>query len=429
MTTHDLRDHGALGDGATDCTRAFAQALAAIARDGGGTLWVPAGRWRTGTVTLPARTRLHLDAGAVIEGSQDPAAYPLRRQMWEGRQCERHDALIQAVDADDVAITGQGVIDGRGQPWWERVRSRAGGSRPVLVTFQNCRRVLMDGVRLVNSPAWTIHPWRCEDVVLHGLSICNPPDAPNTDGIDPESCRRVRISDCLIDVGDDAIVLKAGVEGGDPAGHPPCESITITNCQMLHGHGGVVIGSEMSGGVRDVAISNCLMLGTDRGIRIKTRRGRGGSVVGVSVSNVRMRGVGCPLVAHMYYRYTGLREDQRAWAASREAQPVDAGTPVISDLHLSGVVAHDIGGPCLAVLYGLPESPIRNVTLHGCDFRHRREPDPAQTEPAMMIHLGKGDYPTCGILASDVDGLHLGGTRLSPRSGERMISERVSGLD
>lgn len=424
MATHDLIQLGATGDGVTDATASLHTALAACARDGGGVVVVPTGRWRTGTLRLPARTTLRLDAGAVLVGSPDPAAWPRRLQPWEGALVERHAALVEAVDAEDVAIVGEGAIDGQGAPWWERTRRGAG--RPTLLSFQGCRRVQVAGISLRNSPSWTVHPWRCEDVRLHGLTIRNPPDAPNTDGIDPESCRRVRISDCLIDVGDDAIVLKAGVEGDASGRPPPCEVVSITGCHLVRGHGGVVIGSEMSGGVRDVAITGCVMTGTDRGIRIKTRRGRGGVVEDVNIANVVMRGVGCPLVAHMYYRYTGLREADRARVASREAQPVDPGTPVIRGLRLHQVTARDVGGPCLALLYGLPESPIADVSLTGCDFAHAEQADPAQTEPAMMVHLAAGGYPTCGLFAADVQGLALHGTRWRPRAGRELVLERTS---
>jgi hypothetical protein len=167
------------------------------------------------------------------------------------------------------------------------------------------------------------------------------------------------------------------------------------------------------------------MRGTDRGIRIKTRRGRGGAVENLTVSNVRMREVGCPLVIHAYYRYTGLRPEDVAWAGSREVQPVNAGTPLIRSIHLRDIVADDVTGPCLLFLCGLPEQPIANVGLHGCHLRHRAEPDPEQSEPAMMVNRGPGDYPTCGLYAADVVGLRLDDCEIRPRGGERVIAERV----
>lgn len=422
-----VSEHGGVGDGAHDNTDVFADLCARCAQGGGGTIVVPPGRWLTGSIRLPSRTTLHLEAGATILGSRDRSRYPLREQPWEGGRTTGHDPLVWADHAEDVSITGRGTIDGQGEDWWAAVR--AGGPpsiRPRLISFRSCTRVLVSGVRLTRSPSWTVHPWRCRDVRIDGVTIVNPPDSPNTDGIDPESCQDVAIRDCLIDVGDDAIVIKAGVGDDDGAGNPPCERITISGCHIVRGHGGIVIGSEMSGGVRDVVVSNCLMRGTDRGIRIKTRRGRGGFVDGLSVDGVTMREVGCPIVAHMYYRYTGLQEADRPWVASREAQAVDRRTPSIRNLRLTGISAEDVTGPCLGLLYGLPESPITDVSIGDCRLAHRREADPQQMEPAMMVHLAAGDYPTCGLFLSDVAGLDLRDVRLRPRAGPDLVAERVT---
>lgn len=425
MSTHDIRQYGGLGNGLADERGAFSAAAARCATDGGGTILVPAGTWRTGSVRLPSRTTLRLQAGATLLGSRDVAHYPLREQHWEGRAARCPDALVWSADAEDVAIVGEGVIDGQGEDWWAAVRAGKPVLRPRLVSFQNCLRVKLAGVRLTRSPSWTVHPWRCRDVRIEGVTILNPPHAPNTDGIDPESCQDVHITGCVIDVGDDAVVLKAGSSETGEAGFPPCRGVTIADCTMLHGHGGVVIGSEMSGGVRDVTVSNCTMRGTERGIRIKTRRGRGGAVERLSVRNVTMHEVGCPVVMHMYYRYTGLRPADVPWVSSRQPQPVDARTPVIRDIRLEGITATDVTGPCLGFLYGLPEQPIANVAMLDCRLSHSPQPDPAQAEPAMMVHIGPGEYPTCGLYLADVKGLSLKNVQLYPRAGEPLVTERV----
>lgn len=427
MSVHNLRTLGAVGDGVTDCTAAFAAATRACAAAGGGVILVPTGQWLTGSIELPSRTTLRLEGGATILGSRDPDRYPQRQRPWEGMLRQTREALVWAEQAEDVAIVGEGTIDGQGEDWWAAVRNRSplGAMRPQLISLRLCRRVRVTGVRLVRSPSWTIHPWRCENVHIAGVTITNPPDAPNTDGIDPESCRDVLITGCVIDVGDDAIVLKAGASEDGAGEFPPCERVVISDCSIVRGHGGIVIGSEMSGGVRDVQVANCLLRGTDRGIRIKTRRGRGGWVQNLSVANVTMREVGCPLVAQMYYRYTGLREADVPWVASREPQPVDARTPRIRQLRITGLTAVDVTGPCLGFLYGLPEAPIESVSLRDCRLAHRAEPDPAMAEPAMMVHLRAGDYPTCGLYAADVRGLSLANCELLPRHGEPLVTERV----
>jgi polygalacturonase len=424
-----LTSFGGVGDGAVLNTASFARACAAAESAGGGVIVVPPGTWRTGSVRLPSRTALRIEAGATVLGSRDPGDYPLRARPWEGGMVRAPDSLIWAADSEDVAIVGEGTVDGQGEGWWEAVRANPSTQRPRLVSFESCRRVKIEGVRLTRSPSWTVHPWRCQDVRIAGVTIVNPPDGPNTDGIDPESCADVRITDCLIDVGDDAIVLKAGAAGGDIGGFPPCERVLISGCSIRHGHGGIVIGSEMSGGVRDVVVSNCALQGTDRGIRIKTRRGRGGVVENLTVTNVVMRAVGCPLVIHSYYRYTGLREGDRAWAASLSAQPVTETTPVIRGVRIHGLTACDVGGPCLAYLHGLPESPIRAVTVSDCDLTHAETPDPAMREPAMMLIKGKGDYATGGLFATHVAGLSLRNVHLHPRAGSAIVLDGVAGYD
>ena len=193
-------------------------------------------------------------------------------------------------------------MDGRGAAWWQRFREGTlCHPRPRLISFADCRNVLIEGVTLTRSPSWTINPVRCENVVIDKVTIVNPADSPNTDGINPDSCRNVRIANCHIDVGDDCIAIKSGTEAEAADRRAPCENIAITNCTMVHGHGGVVIGSEMAGGVRNVVIANCIFESTDRGIRLKSRRGRGGIVEDVRVTNVIMTGVLCPFTVNLYY--------------------------------------------------------------------------------------------------------------------------------
>jgi polygalacturonase len=422
----DVRTFGGVGDGVALNTRAFRDACASATARGGGTIVVPPGHFRTGSVLLPGHTTLQLEAGAVILGSQDPSDYPLRKHAWEGVVADMPDPLIGACEVEGVAVRGDGVIDGCGQSWWEGLRRDGALKRPRLIGFDRCRRVMVEGVTLTNSPAWTVHPWECEDVAVRGIRILNPADSPNTDGINPESCRDVRISDCLIHAGDDCITLKSGASADGSGVFKPCERIGIVNCQLSQGHGGVVIGSEMSGGVRDVTIANCVFHGTDRGIRIKTRRGRGGVVENLTATNLIMREVGCPLVINAYYRYTDMRNDLRAWAASVEAEAVTAGTPVIRGIRIHGLTACDVGGPCLAYLHGIPESPIARVVLSDCDMGHATEPDPAMAEPAMMLIKGRGDYASGGLFAIHVAGLRLSNARFYPRAGKPVVLERVT---
>src|SRR5699024_4329434 len=259
-------------------TAQWQRAIDEAAAAGGGRVTVPAGVHRLGALRLRSGIELHLEAGALLQFVPDPALYPAVEARWEGAVGPVHSPCLYAHGERDVAITGLGTIDGGGQAWWDTFRHRReelAHPRPTLIGLHECERVTIRDVALRNSPAWTVHPSLCEDVTLTNLHTHNPADSPNTDCNDPEPSRHIRISDSHIDVGDGCIALKAGTERTPD--RVATENVTITGCTMVRGHGGVVIGSEMSGGVRNIVISNCVFQGTDRGIRLKTRRGRGGT--------------------------------------------------------------------------------------------------------------------------------------------------------
>ena len=322
---YDIRNYGAVANDDSKDTDAIRKAIDAAVQAGGGTVYFSAGRYVSGTIHLKSNITLHLDAGAVLAFSQDFDDYlPMVPSRWEGTECINFSPPIYAYRAENIAIVGRGMIDGQGKAWWDFHRKlraelqknkkieepskwsrlfaekNAGNAlmerwesfgcflRPPMIQPVECRNVRIEGISLKDPPFWTINPVYCENLTVTGISIKNPEDSPNTDGVNPDSCRNVHISDCHISVGDDCITIKSGRdEDGRRVGRP-CENITVTNCTMLDGHGGVVIGSEMSGGVRRVTISNCVFEGTDRGIRIKTTRGRGGVIEDIRVSNVVM---------------------------------------------------------------------------------------------------------------------------------------------
>jgi polygalacturonase len=356
----DPRLFGARADGRTLDAPALQAAIDACGRQGGGTVTVAAGRYLTGTLVFRDNVTLHLEAGAVLLGSQDPADYPITPNRWEGSERSTHAPLIAGSHLKNVAIVGRGTIDGRGDFWWEAFRGKSlDHPRPRLIGFNDCSNVLMEGVTLTNSPSWTVNPVRCRNVHVRGITVINPPDSPNTDGINPDSCQFVRISDCYVSVGDDCITIKAGTQHEKPENQSPCRDIAITNCTLERGHGGVVIGSEMSGDVRNVVITNCVFIGTDRGIRFKSRRGRGGVVEDVRVSNLIMEGVLCPLTINLYYA-CGARGD--AIVSDKNARPVDDGTPRFRRIHLSHITARDVQYAA-GFVYGLAEMPVEDLSL------------------------------------------------------------------
>jgi polygalacturonase len=388
----------------------FQQAIDQVAETGGGRVSVPAGTHLTGALRLRSGVELHLEAGAVLRFVPDPELYPPVEARWEGVARTVHSPCLYAADAHDVAITGLGTIDGQGSPWWDLQRNhrdQLAYPRPTLIGLHGCDRVRIEGVRLTDSPAWTVHPALCNDVSVTGVRIDNPADSPNTDGIDPESCTNVRISDCHIDVGDDCIAIKAGTEGTPT--RVACENVVITGCTMVHGHGGVVLGSEMSGGIRNVAISNCVFQSTARGIRMTPRRGRGGLVENVRVTGVVMDDVLCPVTLNPFY-FCGP-DGKEPHVGDRSALPVDGGTPAFRGLHLSHLSATRVRASAGHV-YGLPEAPIEDLTIDDLDVHFAEDPEPGTPE-----------------MATGLEPVIREGLRLGNVSGGGLTRVRVVGAD
>lgn len=399
-------------------TEAFVRAIEDLRGAGGGVLYVPAGIYRTYPVRLYSNITLYLETGAVLRFFQEKSGYELVSAEFEGERQKMHMPCIYAKDAENIRIAGGGVIDGDGSYWW-KIKDEIQEARPYLMYFEDCRRIKVEDVQLMNSPAWTVHPLYCEDVEIRGISIKNPKDSPNTDGINPDSCRNVRILDCLIDVGDDCITLKAGTE--DTPRKAPCENITISNCNLLHGHGGVVIGSEMSGTVRNVTISNCVFRETDRGVRVKTRRGRGGVMERVVISNLIMDKVICPFTFNMYYR-CGARGGAYK---SKEPQPVTEGTPGIRQIQIQNVMVNNASASA-GFFYGLAESPIEDIIISDCTIT--MDPDAQEGEPAMMEDMDpvKGQ----GIFLRYAQNVSLRNVKLYGQQGEKIfMDETVTGFD
>jgi polygalacturonase len=367
----NVRNYGAFGDGKHLENFAINRAIAACANAGGGTVYLPPGKYLSGTIVLKSHVTLDLDAGATILGSENPEDYPTLKDPWGGDRAEI-SPLIYAEDAENITITGRGTINGQGQIWWKRqwlafpkkgmpeaktpedfdeVKKISRG-RPQLIRLVRCNDVVIEHLNLTNSPSWNVHPLFCEFVRVDGLTISTPVPSPNTDGINPESCRNVQIINCRIDTGDDCVTLKSGInETGRRMGRPD-ENITIANCVMKKGHGGVTIGSEMSGGVHNVTVANCVFQGTDIGIRVKAQRGRGNVVEGLTVANVVMQDVPHPFTITTFYHGSDQPGD---------VYPVDEGTPRFRDFLFSNITAR--GAKDAGSITGLRELPIENISF------------------------------------------------------------------
>jgi polygalacturonase len=324
---------------------------------------------------------LFVEAGAHVLFHQEQEKYPVVLNRWEGVDQKTYAPLLYGDNLKNIAISGRGTLDGQGEHWWKAFKAKEiKYPRPRFVGFLQCERILIEGVKFVNSPSWTINPVESENITIDGITILNPSNSPNTDGIDPESCKNIRISNCHIDVGDDCIAIKAGTE--ECSKRIPCENITITNCTMVHGHGGVVLGSEMSGTIRNVTISNCVFEGTDRGIRMKSRRGRGGAVEDVRINNIIMKGVFCPFVMNLYYYCGNGGKDQYVW--DKNPYPVDERTPAFRRVHFNNIEVREAQAAA-GFMYGLAEQFVEDVSFTNVSIHMANDAKPEH--PAMMDKL------------------------------------------
>jgi polygalacturonase len=424
------RSFGAAGDGRSLDGPAIQAAIDAAGAAGGGEIVLPPGGYVSGSLRLRDGVSLRLEAGAVLLGSLDPRDYPPVETMWEGRPVLAHSPLLGATGARGVRVRGGGAIDGRGELWWRLFREGAlAMPRPRLLGFDRCDGVLLEGFEAWNSPSWAVHPLRSRNVSILGLRISSPPDSPNTDGIDPESCSSVRIADCRISVGDDCVAIKSGAAApggaarGDEGPGEACEKVEITGCVFERGHGGVVIGSEMSGGVRDVEVSDCRFLGTDRGIRMKTRRGRGGRVERISARGLVMEGVLCPIAINSHYG-CGAWDDPLVSDLGR--REVGEGTPSFEGISFSRIEAK---GALIAAAWidGLAESPIRGLSFDEVAIEMSGDAPPGGPAQAEMSALAP-KLALAGFRISNVSGLRLRRVSIRGQAGPAYLLSDCEGL-
>lgn len=412
-----ITDFGAIGDGLTKNTEAFSKAIQAVAESGGGKVVVPRGIWFTGPIVLRSNINLHLEPGALIVFSRNFDDYPLVQTSFEGLNTYRCLSPISGNDLENIAITGSGIIDGSGDAWrpvkkekltarqWNTLvksggvvssdgktwypseKARNGGIpgvqnvpdftekkqfeaikdflRPVMVSLVNCKKVLLDGPTFQNSPAWNIHPLLCEDVTIRNLTVRNPWYSQNGDGLDLESCKNALVYNNQFDVGDDAICFKSGKNESGRKRGKPTENVIVTNNVVYHGHGGFTIGSEMSGGVRNVHISNCTFIGTDVGLRFKSTRGRGGVVENIYISNIDMIDIPAEAIRfNMFYEGKSPIPDDGSEEINdiRTAiVPVTEETPSFRNIYMNNISVR--GSGTAAFFQGLPEMKLQNVSL------------------------------------------------------------------
>ncbi len=420
-------DFGAIGDGKTMNTEAFVKAISECAKSGGGHVVIPAGIWLTGPIRLESNINLHIEKGALVIFSPNRQDYPLTDTWYEGRPEYRCMAPLFGENLENIAITGEGIFDGSGDAWrpvkkfkmtnnqWKNLLASGGvvdsqGStwwpseaamngaayldelkksgkqprledfekvrdylRPVLMQLSRCKKVLIDGPTFQNSAAWNLHPLMSENLTIRNIKVKNPWYSQNGDGIDIESCRNVALYNSEFDVGDDAICLKSGRDAAGRKRGMPTENMQIYNCVVYDGHGGFVIGSEMSGGVKNIEIRDCTFIGTDTGLRFKSTRGRGGVVENIFMRRIFMKDIQAAAITfNMFYTGQAPIPDpgQKNPSASDQAVPVSEETPQFKNFFISEVIC--LGAEQAVKLLGLPEMPLKNIALTNVSITSRR---------------------------------------------------------
>lgn len=421
----NLLDYGGNPDGITLNTDAFANAMHDLSIKGGGTLVVPKGIWFTGPIVFESNINMHLEKGALILFSPDKDLYPLVETIFEGLETRRCQSPISGRNLENIAITGEGSINGSGEAWrplkkgkvseshWKSIVSSGGvvkdgdywfpsvGSlkghdmsdmnvprvdltevewleikdflRPVMVSFIECKNLLLEGVLFENSPAWNIHPLMCENVILDGVFVRNPGYSQNGDGLDLESCVNSIVVNSLFDVGDDAICIKSGKDEEGRNRARPTENVIIDNCKVFQGHGGFVVGSEMSGGVKNISVKNSQFLGTDVGLRFKSTRGRGGVVENIYISDIYMFNIATDsFLFDLFYGGKSASEslaDGDTTPINEPNMPVTDETPIFKNIYVKNIVSRNARRAMF--FNGLPEMNIENINLENAFITSR----------------------------------------------------------
>ena len=456
--TFNIKKYGAKADGITLNTKSINDAISDCNKRGGGVVIIPSGLWITGPVELKSNVNLHLQKNAVLQSSRDFNQYELVAGNWEGLPQMRNQSPVWATNQQNIAITGSGIIDGAGDAWrmvkkekltetnWKKLLASGGALsedkktwypteqslkasrlknpgeitsektvafykevkdflRPNLLVLTNCKKILLEGVTFQNSPAWCLHPLMSEDITIKNINVKNPWYAQNGDGIDLESCKNVLIENSVFDVGDDGICIKSGRDEAGRKRAMPTQDVIVRNCIVYHAHGGFVIGSEMSGGAKNIYVDNCTFIGTDIGLRFKTTRGRGGIVENIFISNITMKDIpGEAILFDMYY----AAQDPIPLAGEKreppkvEVQPVSEATPQFQNFYIKNVVCN--GAAKGVFVRGLPEMNVKNIFLenmvlqsdHGLEFTEASGINlknvqlmATNTNPVLNIHNSK----------------------------------------
>jgi len=488
--TFPITRYGAAADGITLNTRAINAAIDACSKKGGGVVLVPQGYWLTGPIVLQSNVNLHIDRAATLQFTADKDQYPIVAGNWEGHPAARCQSPISGTNLENIAVTGTGIIDGNGDEWRWIARDRltdsewnkkvaSGGVvtengkmwfpseaslkgyrtkdasvlkpgmtlnsfadvrdflRPNLLVLTSCKKVLLDGPSFQNSPAWCLHTLLCENLTVHDIHVRNPWYAANGDGIDVESCKNVLLENSTFDAGDDGICIKSGRDEDGRRRGRPTENMIVRDNIVYRAHGGFVIGSEMSGGARNIFVYNCTFIGTDIGLRFKTVRGRGGMVEKIFIKNISMRNiVHQAIFLDMYYMTRSPSiADIYAGKAKADIPPVTEATPQFRDIHISNITCD--GAEEGIFVRGLPEMSIKDIYLDNMVLKATKG---AELAEAQNIHLSnirlvtRNTDPVIYVenshdLHFDHIGYNAGSALLFSINGDRSAGIRVADTD
>lgn len=489
--TINIIKFGAVADGITLNTKSITNAIETCNKKGGGVILIPAGLWLTGPIELKSNVNLHLSKNALLQFTDDLNQYSLIAGNWEGIPQMRNQSPVSANGATNIAITGFGIIDGNGDAWrmvkkdklnetqWRKLvasggvlsddkktwypseKSQKGSTlknpgeitsdktpeffnavkdflRPNLLVLTNCKRILLEGVTFQNSPAWCLHPLMSENITIRNINVKNPWYAQNGDGIDLESCKNVLLENSVFDVGDDGICIKSGRDEAGRKRAMPTENVIVRNCVVYHAHGGFVIGSEMSGGARNIYVDDCTFIGTDIGLRFKTTRGRGGIVENIFINHIAMKDIVAEAILFdMYY----AAQDPVALVGEKreppkvQTLPVTEATPQFRNIYARDIVCN--GAAKAIFIRGLPEMNVQNIILENMVLQAKEGLDctegsnivlknvqliTANTDPVMNIHNSKN-------ITLDKIGYKSGAELLMNITGEKTSKINVMNTD
>ncbi len=459
LDSFNILNYGAIADGYTLNSKAINSAIEACAAGGGGTVVIPRGSFVTGPIIMKSNINLHLDAGALILFSSDFNQYPLVASSFEGVDAARCQSPFVAENLENIAITGEGIMDGNGFYWrplkkdkltetqWKEHLKKYGGVltpdgkvwyssakalkgaegsnigkltagkslsdfedikdflRPNMIRISNCKNVLLEGITFENSPAWTTHLMLSEHITIKNLKVKNPWFGTNTDALDLESCKNALVEDCVFDTGDDGICIKSGRDEEGRKRGKATQDVIVNNCVVYHAHGGFVVGSEMSGGVNNMFVSNCNFIGTDIGLRFKTARGRGGVVENIYVNNVNMKDI--PAEAILFDMYYMAKDPVVLAGEKREppkvaAKPVDESTPQFRNFFFRNITCN--GAAKGIFIRGIPEMHIKNILIENAVLQADNGIDIQEASNVTLNNitmLSKDTNPVAYVLNSD----------------------------